>query len=168
MPFAKLTVQRRMRPQIADLVRLSLYNELLDHDSVQNYPKVSGMHDHLYWLDHQHHEDGADHLDMKETSHSNNYEVQMVTQLVLHLCRQDGYRSEDVVVLTPYLGQLRKLRDLLGQTFVVQLSEQDSEEVAALEDRAVSSLEKAPLSQNRQPLSKNMRMATVEMPFKLR
>ena len=30
-PFAQLTVQRRMRPDIADLVRLPLYPELEDH-----------------------------------------------------------------------------------------------------------------------------------------
>ena len=39
-PFAQLTVQRRMRPDIADLVRLPLYPELEDHPTVQDYPQV--------------------------------------------------------------------------------------------------------------------------------
>jgi superfamily I DNA and/or RNA helicase len=161
IPVAKLNVQRRMRPEIADLVRFPLYNELLDHESVQNYPRVAGMYDNLYWFDHQRHEDGEDGLDMKETSHSNTFEVQMVTQLLLHLSKQDGYKSDDIVVLTPYLGQLRKLRDTLGRTFVVQLSEKDSEEVALLEDRMNGPTDEGQVAEIRQSLSKDLRIATV-------
>jgi superfamily I DNA and/or RNA helicase len=161
IPFTKLTVQRRMRPQIADLVRLPLYNDLLDHPSVLQYPRVYGMYDNIYWLDHQHHEDGQDQFDVKGTSHSNMYEVKMVTQLVLHLAKQDDYRGEDVVVLTPYLGQLRKLRDSLERTFCVELSEVDTEEVKALEGREDSILENSKIAESRRPLSQSMRIATV-------
>ena len=38
--MTQLTVQQRMRPEIADLVRMPLYNELLDHASIRpsQYP----------------------------------------------------------------------------------------------------------------------------------
>src|SRR5947207_9465518 len=80
-PVTQLAVQRRMHPDIADLVRLPLYKELLDDDSVCHYESVAGMYFNLYWFDHWNYEDQPDSLE-KETSHSNMYEVDMVTQLV--------------------------------------------------------------------------------------
>lgn len=84
----------------------------------------------------------------------------MVTQLVAHLSKQDGYRSGDVVVITPYVGQLRKLRDGLGNTYSVELSERDIEEVAALGDLQTNDAwsSEAP---KRQKLTDTVRIATV-------
>src|SRR5271163_946620 len=76
-PFTLLTVQRCMRPEIADLVRVPLYPGLEDHPTVQNYPQVPGMYYPLYWLDHSESEEGAGDPDIKGTSHSNDYEVEM-------------------------------------------------------------------------------------------
>src|SRR5277367_6412578 len=84
-PFARLSVQRRMRPTIAELVRQPLYPDLEDHPVVQNYPQVAGMYHHLYWLDHSYREAGSSEFDLKGTSHSNDYEVEMVKHLVSHL-----------------------------------------------------------------------------------
>ena len=62
-------------------------------------------------------------------------------------------------MITPYVGQLRKLRDCLGSVFSVQLSERDDEEVAALDQL---NLEDVVLGQaTRQPLSQSVRIATV-------
>lgn len=158
-PLAKLTVQRRMRPEIADLVRLPLYKELQDHPDVQKYPRVAGMYQPLLWLDHEQHEDGADHIDMKETSHSNTYEVDMVTQLVSHLSKQGYYKPGQIAVITPYLGQLRKLRNSLRNTFSVQMSETDVEEVARLE--SVESVGEFVGNIERKELSETVRIATV-------
>lgn len=164
LPHAQLTVQRRMRPEIADLVRIPLYPKLQDHDCVTGYPAVEGVYHSLYWLDHNIYEDGSGPVDLKETSHSNEYEVQMVTQLVAHLSKQEGYRNGDVVVITPYVGQLRKLRDALGNTYSVELSERDIEEVAALDDFQANDdrLSEAP---KRQKLTDTVRIATVCPPF---
>jgi len=52
-PVTQLTVQRRMRPEIADLVRVPLYKDLEDHHSVKRYPRVAGMFHNLYWFDHK-------------------------------------------------------------------------------------------------------------------
>jgi len=163
-PLAQLTIQRRMRPGIADLVRIPLYHELKDHQDVQEYPSVAGMYQPLYWLDHQHREDGEGPMDMKETSHSNDFEVEMVTQLVSHLSKQDGYQDGDIAVLTPYVGQLRKLRDSLGSAFLVQLSEQDEEDVAALEEFEMTSAVASGVVTKRQTLEQSVRIATVCSP----
>jgi superfamily I DNA and/or RNA helicase len=165
-PRAQLTVQRRMRPQIADLVRIPLYQTLQDHTSVMNYPRVEGIYDSLYWFHHTKYEDGAGPIDLKETSHSNQYEVEMVTQLVAHLSKQDGYKEGDVAVITPYVGQLRKLRDSLANTFTVQLSEKDTEEVAALQESETSDLY-VPIEVERQSLTQSVRIATVFVPLVL-
>lgn len=163
LPLAQLTVQRRMRPEIADLVRIPLYPTLQDHSCVSEYPAVEGMYHSLYWFDHSTYEDGSGPLDLKETSHSNEYEVQMVTQLVAHLSKQEGYENGDVAVITPYVGQLRKLRDALGNTYSVHLSERDTEEIAALDDVHATDewLLEAP---KRQKLTDTVRIATVPLP----
>ena len=63
----------------------------------------------LFWLDHTYPEDGSLPEMDNTTSHSNDFEVGMVTALVSHLVRQGVYRPDDLAVLTPYLGQLQKI-----------------------------------------------------------
>lgn len=158
-PFAQLNIQRRMRPDIADLIRRPLYPKLEDHAIVQDYPPVPGMYHHLYWLDHSHREDGSGELDIKGTSHSNDYEVQMVKQLISHLSKQGCYGDGELAVITPYVGQLRKLRNELKNMFSVQLSEGDQDEVDALDELDV--LENSAPSIKRRDLTQNVRIATV-------
>ena len=159
-PVAILGVQRRMRSEIADLVRSTLYKNLEDHSSVEDYPRVPGILHNVYWLDHAHRENGSSEFDAKETSHSNDFEVEMVTQLVSHLSKQEGYSSGDIAVLTPYLGQLRSLRDALGSQYCIELSEKDDEEATAL-DSLESLITTALDHQARRPLSQTLRIATV-------
>jgi superfamily I DNA and/or RNA helicase len=158
-PFARLTVQRRMHPNIADLVRRPLYQDLEDHARVQKYPQVPGMFHHLYWLDHSHHEAGSSEFDLKGTSHSNDYEVEMVKRLVSHLTKQGCYGDGDLAVITPYVGQLRKLRNELRNMFSVQLSEKDQDEVDTIDEVEVG--EDCPHSVQRKVLSQSVRIATV-------
>ena len=160
-PFAQLTVQRRMDPNIADLVRRPLYRDLEDHPRVQSYPRVPGMFHHLYWLSHSHHEAGSSDFDLKGTSHSNDYEVEMVKHLVSHLTKQGCYGDRDLAVITPYVGQLRKLRNELRNMFSVQLSEKDQEEMETIDEVAVG--EDPPLSVQRKVLSQSVRIATVSL-----
>lgn len=154
-PMTQLTVQRRMRPEIADLVRMTLYNELLDHPSVCQYPHVMGMYHNLYWFDHSNHEDQTSPQEMKQTSQSNKFEVDMATQLVSHLNKQGCYKDGDLAVITPYLGQLRKLRNSLAKTFSVRMLEKDVNDLAGLE-----SLEHSPTIEAK-PLAESVRIATV-------
>ena len=158
-PFVQLNVQRRMRPDIADLIRRPLYPKLEDHVTVQDYPPVPGMYHRLYWLDHSHREAGSGASDIKGTSQSNDYEVQMVKQLVSHLSKQGCYRDGELAVISPYVGQLRKLRNELRNTFSVQLSEKDQDEVDAIDEPNVN--ENSRPSIERRDLSQSVRIATV-------
>lgn len=165
IPSTLLTVQRRMRSTIADLVRLPLYPTLVDHESVHRYPDVIGMADNLYWFDHSNCEDGQKDSDMKEMSHSNKFEVEMTVQLVAHLHRQGCYKSGDIAIITPYLGQLRKLRQSLGNYFSIEISDRDEEDLANLETSPESTDQVAPvLKLERKPLSDSIRIATVLLP----
>ena len=153
-PLAQLTTQRRMRPGIADLVRNTLYEDLKDHPKVRS-PPVAGMYKPVFWMNHDKIEDSATLLDIKETSHSNSFEVGMVTQLVSHLSKQDGYKDGDIAVLTPYVGQLRKLRDSLERVFSVELSREDKKEMDEFDELPIA------VRIERKPLAQSVRVATV-------
>ena len=129
VPYVTLEVQRRMHPSISTLIRSTLYPDLQDSPQVAKYPEVSGMRRRLFWLDHDQSEDGEkDRSD--STSHTNQYEVDMVFALVRHLVRQGVYRASDIAVLTPYLGQLRKLRRALSAFAEVIINDRDIDELA--------------------------------------
>jgi superfamily I DNA and/or RNA helicase len=55
-----------------------------------------------FFLDHSH---GEDRQAQEHASKSNTWEAQMSLDLVLHLLK-NGYKGSDIVVLTPYLGQV--------------------------------------------------------------
>ena len=47
-----LATQRRMRPEIADLIRPAVYPNLGDAPHVEAYPSVKGMRRNLFFWDH--------------------------------------------------------------------------------------------------------------------
>lgn len=154
-PVTGLTVQRRMRPEIATLIR-PIYEVLFDHDRVNKYPHVTGMYHNLYWFDHSNRED---HVGVQGASRSNKYEVDMATQLVSHLCKQGSYETGDIAVITPYAGQLRKLRDSLSRSFEIKMSDQDEDDLAKLQPLIDSPTRSLQVERN--PLTESVRIATV-------
>lgn len=115
-----------MRPQISTLIRETLYSRLLDHDSIKYLPDVVGMRKNVFWLDHDNLEEGT-REDQQQRSQSNLWEVDMTHALVRHVLRQGIYSSTDIAVLTPYTGQLQKLRAKMRNDFEIVLSERDQE-----------------------------------------
>jgi hypothetical protein len=126
LPVAQLSIQRRMRPDISTLIRETIYPRLIDHEATKNLPKVVGIRDNVFWFDHDNFEDGS-HGDHRQKSHSNLWEVDMVSAVLRHVIRQGVYSSTDIAVLTPYSGQLQKLRAKLRSEFEIVLSERDQE-----------------------------------------
>ncbi|OQE10607.1 hypothetical protein PENFLA_c086G06313 [Penicillium flavigenum] len=162
-PIAQINVQRRMRPEISQLIR-RVYPKLEDDESVLDLPKVVGMRNNLFWLDHRCDEDSRDD-GSRVKSHSNQWEVDMATALVRHLVRQGEYKSTDIALLTPYTGQLRKLRTSLSSDFEICLSERDLETLAA--DGIDNIEDENPESNGRKALEKKtllqtLRLATVD------
>lgn len=165
LPVSVLETQRRMHPSIAEMVRSTLYNSLKDADNVKEYPEVVGMQRRLFWMNHQHLETGAASEDPHNTSHSNNFEIEMATAMVSHLVRQGTYAPEDIAVLTPYLGQLLKLRQRMAaeSTFAVDLGERDLEDLDALvEEKSPGAQMPAKPPVSKTTLLRSIRLATVD------
>lgn len=100
-----LNVQHRMRPEIADLIRPTIYRELVDSDSVRDRPKVKGMRQNMFFFTHSVPEDGARD---DEKSKKNSFECKFLLGLCEYLVAQ-GYRPDEIVILTAYNGQMIQL-----------------------------------------------------------
>ncbi|KAI9862170.1 MAG: hypothetical protein M1813_004946 [Trichoglossum hirsutum] len=166
-PIAQLDHQRRMDPSISSLVRNTLYPHLHDHPSTTIYPEIPGMRHRLFWLDHRHFEDAGDPSELMQ-SKTNDWEAGMVKALVRHLCRQGKYKSGEIAVLTPYLGQLRKLRDTLEEEVELVIGERDLEDLEDSETDVDGSNSGGRMVGQKQrrvekaKLSDGLRMATVD------
>ena len=123
-PVEQLNNQRRMHPSIASLVRGTLYPNLCDHPRTHSYDEVSGFKNRLFWLDHRNIEDPDDPEDPMR-SKTNKWEAEMVISMVKHLCKQEQYKPGDIAILTPYIGQLRHLRDQLDGIVDLVIADQD-------------------------------------------
>ena len=159
VPYDTLQTQRRMDPSISDLIRKTLYPSLKDHVSVQAYPSVKGIRNRLYWLDHREPETGEDPTQVLQNSHSNMYEVDLVQALATHFVRQNVYNSNEIVILTPYVRQLLKLRDMLSNTFDVVIGDKDQDEIAK---EGLDTADNKPVATQKATLRQRMRISTVD------
>ncbi|KAH0600273.1 hypothetical protein MHUMG1_01269 [Metarhizium humberi] len=161
-PFSSLETQRRMHPSISALIRPTLYPDLNDSEGVHIYPQVVGVKKRLFWMHHEQLEAGASVQDPWNTSHSNDFEVEMTTALVSHLVRQGEYQQGQIAVLTPYLGQLHRLRHRMASIFEISLNERDRDELAALEIDGDLPSTSSPQNASKSSLLKTIRIATVD------
>ena len=162
IPFSVLEIQRRMHPSIAQLVRDTLYPNLQDHPSVTEYPNVLGFAKRLFWLDHQEPEAGTDPSRITSTSHSNDFEIDMTAALVSHLIRQGKYQNDDIAVITPYLGQLQKMRRRMSRSYEVVVDDQDAEDLEREGLDADDRDRTKPSATKKTTLLKALRVATVD------
>lgn len=132
-PHSTLVSQHRMRPEISALIRHLTYPDLTDASKTAGRPNLRGVRDNIIFITHTRPEDDdnqlADRRDMdSKTSKHNTYEVKMVLKIVRYLLQQ-GYKTSDLVVLTPYLGQLAKLRVALSEETDPVLNDTDRDEL---------------------------------------
>ncbi|TRX96057.1 hypothetical protein FHL15_003199 [Xylaria flabelliformis] len=118
-----------MHPSISRLILETTYSNLEDAAYLSDYPKVVGMRKRLFWFDHTEPESKSDPTQPLSTNHTNDFEVDMVSAMVSHLVRQGVYERNQIAVLTPYLGQLHKLRKRLRNSLEIVLGDRDSDEV---------------------------------------
>jgi len=166
-PIAELETQRRMHPSISALIRNTLYPKLQDHSDTLKNPPVPGLAKRLFWMDHRHLEAGADKMELIQTSHANDFEVDMVVGLVRHLSRQGVYKSGDIAVLTPYLRQMFNLKKKLGSVFEVVVGDKDQEQLDLEELKEDGDLEPDPPITRQREIKKGnllseVRVATVD------
>uniref|UniRef100_A0A4Y0BJF5 AAA domain-containing protein n=1 Tax=Anopheles funestus TaxID=62324 RepID=A0A4Y0BJF5_ANOFN len=110
---AMMTVQHRMRPEMADLLRPIIYPVLQDADSVVVRPNVPGMMRNLFFLSHNYPEGGESAIESAgsddggdEKSKKNLFECRFLLGLCEYLLVQGSYTAEDIVILTAYNGQM--------------------------------------------------------------
>ncbi|KAI9668499.1 MAG: hypothetical protein M1829_005377 [Trizodia sp. TS-e1964] len=115
-PHVTLSQQHRMRPEISSIIRHFTYPDLTDAASTLNRPDLRGFTDNIIFVHHSQPEielKAKEIKDGKSSSKQNVFEGQMILKCVRYLAQQ-GYGSDDLVVLTPYLGQLKLLREQLA------------------------------------------------------
>ncbi|XP_047131082.1 NFX1-type zinc finger-containing protein 1 isoform X1 [Hydra vulgaris] len=104
VPCETLQEQHRMRPQISNLM-LNIYPELKDHNSVLMYESIKGVQSNIFFITHNFLEES----DTEIKSKSNDHEAKYVAALCKYLMLQ-GYKPDQITILTPYTGQLIKLK----------------------------------------------------------
>lgn len=129
-PHDTLQKQHRMHPNISILVKELTYPELKDSETMGKRPMVRGFEDRVIYMNHSHPEVETDAMTDRrdpdaKSSKENAFEADMVLKLVKYLGQQ-GYGTKDIVVLTPYLGQLRLLQERLSEEVDPILSDLDS------------------------------------------
>lgn len=106
IPCQKLSVQHRMRPEIAALMR-HIYDDLENHKSVEEYENIKGIKKNMFFIKHSHFED---HDNNESHSHTNQHEATFLVSLCNYLLQQ-GYSAEQITILTSYTGQMFAIRD---------------------------------------------------------
>lgn len=125
-PHHTLSLQHRMRPEISAFVRQLTYPDLADAPKTSNRPDIKGLQHNVIFIDHTHNEDASKaDAGANDRSRTNEHEAEMVLKIVKYLGQQ-GYGTDKLVLLTPYLGQLSLLRNKLSHTLDPVLNDLDS------------------------------------------
>ncbi|KAG8829275.1 hypothetical protein FRC17_006845 [Serendipita sp. 399] len=153
-PHTTLLQQHRMRPEISALVRLLTYPDLKDAPGTQGRDDVRGLRSNVVFIQHSEREDDNAELERdidKEASQNgsskrNQHEVSMVLKILRYLGQQ-GYHSDEIVILTPYLGQLRALQRALSKDNDPVLNDLDCHDLvrAGLMDPEAAKIAKKPI-----------------------
>jgi superfamily I DNA and/or RNA helicase len=128
------------------------------------------MRKNVFWPDHENIENGNYAEVHHNKSKSNDWEVEMVYALVRYIVRQGVYNSSDIAVLTPYTGQLQKLRSAMRNDFEVVLSDRDQDALVRdglgaqgpFEDHAIVEQHNTRKPLEKKKLSDLLRVATVD------
>ncbi|MEW8339221.1 MAG: C-terminal helicase domain-containing protein, partial [Candidatus Thiodiazotropha taylori] len=83
----------------------NLYPNLRDHTTVTLYDSINGVERSVCFIDHTEPEEQTG----ESTSYYNFHEAQFVTAFCKYLLQQ-GYKAEQITVLSPYMGQVLTLR----------------------------------------------------------
>lgn len=132
-PHTTLQKQHRMHPDISVLVKELTYSDLEDGPNTKTREPIRGLEDRVIFVNHSHPEEQtekiADRRDQSiKSSRENIFEAEMVLKTVRYLAQQ-GYGTKNMVILTPYLGQLRLVRDILLDEVDPWLSDLDSHDL---------------------------------------
>ena len=151
-PHTTLCKQHRMVPEISIFPRELTYPELLDGPKTSGRPPILGLQDRVVFLNHGRMEDIdsaiSDRRDAgTKASKKNHFEAEMALRCLKYLGQQ-GYGSDQIVILTPYLGQVRELTEVLRRNqHDPEISELDKFELirAGLLSQAAAKFNRKPI-----------------------
>uniref|UniRef100_A0A914UKQ1 UBA domain-containing protein n=1 Tax=Plectus sambesii TaxID=2011161 RepID=A0A914UKQ1_9BILA len=106
-PYATLTNQHRMRPEIARSLMPHFYEKLQYHEAVSNYPHVRGVIKDMVFINHPTPECACTLFD----SYTNQFEAEFAVHLARYLLRQ-SYQPQQITVLCAYVDQMLQTREL--------------------------------------------------------
>jgi hypothetical protein len=156
--FTTLSRQHRSHPDISSFAKMLAYESLEDVEQTRAREQIRGLETRVAYVHHEQPEDAVkgalDRQDpTSKATKANTFEAQMVLKMVKYLGQQ-GYGTENMVILTPYLGQLYLLREFLKKDNDPCLNDLDSGELvrAGLMTSAAAQLKK-----------KTIRLATIGM-----
>ena len=115
IPYVNLTVQHRMRPDIASLICPAIYKQLENGPKAIEHGKhkIAGVGHNLFFLDHTHPEKQQD--PNESFSHVNIHEANFMVSFCRYLLKQ-GYRNDQITLLTMYKGQLMQMKKLMKRS----------------------------------------------------
>ncbi|KAF4440391.1 hypothetical protein F53441_12339 [Fusarium austroafricanum] len=149
--FTALEEQHRSHPDISQYPRMLAYPELKDMPSTFEREPIRGLKSRVTFVHHEQPEDMMDDVaDRRDptakASKRNPHEAMMVLKMVRYLS-QNGYKTENMVVLTPYLGQLYLLKETLRKETDPWLNDLDHHDLvrAGLITQAAAKVNKKPL-----------------------
>ncbi|KAG4267231.1 hypothetical protein FPRO04_04843 [Fusarium proliferatum] len=149
--FTALEEQHRSHPDISQYPRMLAYPELKDMPSTSDRQPIRGLKSRVTFVHHERPEDTMDDVAERrdptaKASKRNLHEAMMVLRMVRYLS-QNGYKTENMVVLTPYLGQLFLLKETLRKEMDPWLNDLDNHDLvrAGLITQAAAKVNKKPL-----------------------
>ena len=127
IPHVTLTVQHRMRPEIASLIHPAIYPELRNGPRAIKHAqhRISGVSHSVFFLHHECPEEK--HNPNESMSHVNIHEAEFMVAFCRYLIKQ-GYRPTQITLLTMYRGQLLQMKNRMKR------SEFGGVKVAAVDD----------------------------------
>ncbi|KAL3607379.1 hypothetical protein FPOAC2_02363 [Fusarium poae] len=131
--FTALEEQHRSHSDISQYPRMLAYPELKDVPSTLERDPIRGLKNRVTFVHHEKPEDTMGDVNERrdpttKASKKNRHEAVMVLRMVRFLS-QNGYKTENMVVLTPYLGQLSLLKETLREEADPVLSDIDSHDL---------------------------------------
>ncbi|KAG1649332.1 NFX1-type zinc finger-containing protein 1 [Nymphon striatum] len=111
LKYDQLLIQRRMRPEISQLIHPHIYKHLKNDISVMEYPNVRGVGKNVFFVNHSFYEEKLE----DNPSKINLYEAEMVLELARYLILQD-YSPDRITILTTYSAQLAHLKAMISNS----------------------------------------------------
>ncbi|GBC08311.1 hypothetical protein RclHR1_08010001 [Rhizophagus clarus] len=127
-------------------------DDLEDGENTIDYPDIRGAQHNVYFIDHKNPESKSNN-DSAMQSHVNMYEVKMVVEMVKYFVKYGYTKPEDIAVLTPYLGQMSKIREALSESFAVDIDERDAQDMGEMDEEKI---------QTSKPLNQRVTLRTVD------